>query len=95
MDFFIDIIESTAMFLETKAKFFMSINNKDEVLDKLISYYDFVFTNFSVDTNMYYIYNENLDIGKLAIFRLKIRNDFGAMWLSDYIDNGYIKDVRL
>lgn len=31
MDFFIDIIESTAMFLETKAKFFMSINNKDEV----------------------------------------------------------------
>ena len=30
MDFFIDIIESTAMFLETKAKFFMSINNKDE-----------------------------------------------------------------
>ena len=37
-------------------------NNKDEVLDKLISYYDFVFTNFSVDTNMYYIYNENLDI---------------------------------
>ena len=30
MDFFIDIIEYTAMFLETKAKFFMSINNKDE-----------------------------------------------------------------
>ena len=30
MDFFIDIIESTTMFLETKGKFFMSINNKDE-----------------------------------------------------------------
>ena len=31
MDFLIDIIESIAMFLETKAKFFMNINNKDEV----------------------------------------------------------------
>ncbi len=30
MDFFIDIIESTAMFLETKARFFMNINNKDK-----------------------------------------------------------------
>lgn len=30
MDFFIDIIESIAMFLETKAKFFMNTNNKDE-----------------------------------------------------------------
>lgn len=30
MEFFIDIVEYTAMFLETKAKFFMNINNKDE-----------------------------------------------------------------
>ena len=41
MDFFIDIIESTAMFLETKAKFFMSINNKDE--EKKKKYFSIVF----------------------------------------------------
>ena len=38
MDFLIDIIESIAMFLETKAKFFMNINNKDEE-QKKISFY--------------------------------------------------------
>ena len=42
MDFFIDIIESTAMFLETKAKFFMSINNKDEE-KKRKKYFSIVF----------------------------------------------------
>lgn len=26
-------------------------------------------------------------MGKLAIFRLQLREEFGAMWLSDYIDN--------
>jgi len=29
------------------------------------------------------------------MFRLKIRESFGAMWLSDYINNGYIKDVNI
>lgn len=38
---------------------------------------------------------KDLDIGKLAVFRLKIRDTFGAMWLSDYIDNGYIKDINI
>ena len=42
MDFFIDIIESTAMFLEAKAKFFMSINNKDEE-KKRKKYFSIVF----------------------------------------------------
>ena len=37
--------------------------------------------------------NKNIDIRKLAMFRLKIRNNFGAMWLSDYIDN-YLKDIN-
>lgn len=37
--------------------------------------------------------NKNIDMGNLTIFRLKIRNDLGAMWLSDYIDN-YLRDVK-
>ena len=35
---------------------------------------------------------DNLNIGKLAILRLKMR-DFGAMWLSDYVDNKIMKDI--
>ena len=47
MDFFIDIIESTAMFLETKAKFFMSINNKDEEKKrKKIFFYSIYISNY-------------------------------------------------
>lgn len=37
---------------------------------------------------------DNLNIGKLAVLRLKMR-DFGAMWLSDYVDNKIMKDVSL
>ena len=37
---------------------------------------------------------DNLNIGKLAILRLKMR-DFGAMWLSDYVDNKIIKDINI
>ena len=36
-----------------------------------------------------------LDVGKLAIWRLQTRNDFGSTWLSDYAENslgGYIQD---
>lgn len=36
--------------------------NKDKDLERLIAYYDFVFTNFCVDVDMYYVYNENLNI---------------------------------
>lgn len=46
MDFFIDIIESTAMFLETKAKFFMSINNKDEEKKEKIFFYSIYISNY-------------------------------------------------
>lgn len=47
-------------------------------------------------TNLAFALNsEDLNMGKLAIFRLKIRDNFGAMWLSDYIDNGYIKDIGI
>ena len=33
---------------------------------------------------------DKLDLRKLAIMRLKWRETFGTMWLSDYIDNKYI-----
>ncbi len=36
-----------------------------------------------------------LDIGKLAIWRLQTRENFGSMWLSDYVDNklnGFIQE---
>ena len=47
-------------------------------------------------TNMAFALNsKDIDIEKLALFRLKIRECFGAMWLSDYIDNGYIKDIDI
>lgn len=28
-----------------------------------------------------------LDVGKLAIWRLRTREDFGSTWLSDYVEN--------
>lgn len=31
--------------------------------------------------------NKDINIGRLAIVRLNINESFGAMWLSDYIDN--------
>lgn len=47
-------------------------------------------------TNMAFALNsKDLNMEKLAIFRLKIRDNLGAMWLSDYIDNGYIKDIGI
>lgn len=47
-------------------------------------------------TNMAFALNsEDINFGKLAILRLKMRSDFGSMWLSDYIDNGYIKDINI
>ena len=46
--------------------------------------------------NMAFALNSSdIDMGKLAMFRLKIRQGLGAMWLSDYIDNGYIKDIGI
>ena len=39
-------------------------------------------------TNLYFPFgNEELDMGKLAIWRIKARPIFGCMWLSDYVDN--------
>ena len=39
-------------------------------------------------TNLYFPFgNAELDMGKLAIWRVKARPVFGCMWLSDYVDN--------
>ena len=47
-------------------------------------------------TNMLFALNsKDINFGRLAILRLKMRSDFGSMWLSDYIDNGYIKDISI
>lgn len=36
--------------------------------------------------NLIFSLKGNINIEKLAIYRLKIRDVFGAMWLSDYCD---------
>lgn len=60
-------------------------------------YFDEVYSFENNDlTNIAFALNsKGLNMGKLAMFRLKIRENFGAMWLSDYIDNGYIKDISI
>jgi len=45
-------------------------------------------------TNLAFDLSSNkIDMSKLALFRLKIRNEFGAVWLSDYIDNYLAEDI--
>ena len=38
--------------------------------------------------------SKEINIPRLSIVRLQLRQNYGAMWLSDYIDNGYIKDIN-
>lgn len=70
---------------------------KDEgIVDDSFSFDEvYSFQNNNVTNMAFALNSENIDMGKLAMFRLKIRDDFGAMWLSDYIDNGYIKDIGI
>jgi hypothetical protein len=61
---------------------------------------DFQFDNvlsFSNDklTNLAFPLTSDIDMGKLAIFRLKIRENFGAMWLSDYVYNYLNEDIAI
>lgn len=55
----------------------------------------YLFENNELSNMAFPLNSEDIDIGKLAMFRLKIREAFGAMWLSDYIDNGFIKDINI
>lgn len=53
------------------------------------------FENNNLTNMAFALNNKDINIGRLATFRVRIRSTFGAMWLSDYIDNGYIKDVNI
>lgn len=55
----------------------------------------YFFENNDLANLIFTLDSKDINMSKLAIFRLKIRNDFGAMWLSDYIDNGYIKNINI
>lgn len=65
------------------------IKNDSFSFDEIYKFQNDKLTNlvFSLDS-------KDIDISRLAIVRLQLRRDFGAMWLSDYIDNGYIKDME-
>lgn len=70
---------------------------KDEGIVKETFSFDkvYCFENGDLTNLAFALDNEGINMSKLAMFRLNIRQEFGAMWLSDYIDNGYIKDVNI
>lgn len=49
------------------------------------------FKNKELVNLLFGLNNSEINIGKLAILRLGMRANFGAMWLSDYKGNGYLK----
>ena len=56
----------------------------------------YVFTHDGL-TNIYFPFDSGIEInmGKLAMWRLRTHDDFGGKWLSDYVDNrlgGFIKE---
>ena len=53
------------------------------------------FENNDVTNLAFGLNNKDINMSKLAIFRIKIRETFDAIWLSDYIDNGYIKEINI
>lgn len=66
------------------------INNDSFSFDEVYTFENGELTNLAFSLDSKYI-----NINRLAIVRLKMRETVGAMWLSDYIDNGYIKDVSI
>lgn len=55
----------------------------------------YFFENHDLTNLVFTLDDKDINMSKLAMFRLKIRDVFGAMWLSDYIDNGYIKNINI
>ena len=55
----------------------------------------YYFDNEDLTNMLFGLNDKGLNIGRLAMVRLKMIESFGAMWLSDYIDNGYIKDINI
>ena len=53
----------------------------------------YTFQNEGLTNMAFALKGKDINFEKLAIFRLKIRETFGAMWLSDYVDIGYIKNI--
>lgn len=47
----------------------------------------FSFKNGNLTCLLFPFDDVQLDVGKLAIWRIQTREDFGSMWLSDYIAN--------
>ena len=55
----------------------------------------FSFKNGDLTCLLFPFDDVQLDVGKLAIWRLRTREDFGSTWLSDYVENslgGYIQE---
>lgn len=53
------------------------------------------FKNEDINNMMFSLDSKDIDMGKLAVLRLKLRQDFGAMWLSDYVDNYFKVDENI
>ena len=54
----------------------------------------FSFKNGNLTCLLFPFEDVQLDVGRLAIWRLRTREDFGSTWLSDYVENslgGYIQ----
>ena len=55
----------------------------------------YTFKNENLTCLLFPFDDVQLDVGKLAIWRLRTREDFGSTWLSDYVENslgGYIQE---
>lgn len=55
----------------------------------------YAFKNGELTCLLFPFEDVQLDVGKLAIWRLRTREDFGSTWLSDYVENnlgGFISE---
>lgn len=54
-----------------------------------------VFRNEGLTNLLFFLGEETLDMGKLAVWRLKTHPQFGGTWMSDYVDNrlgGFLRE---
>ena len=55
------------------------------------------FRNAGVTNLLFDFEGVEMNLGKLAVWRLATREDYGSMWLSDYVDNrlgGFIQQME-
>lgn len=68
----------------------------NNIVDKSFSFKEIYKFQYNGLINLMFDLNDkNIDFGKLAILRLNLRQTFGAMWLSDYIDNNLINKFTI